>query len=300
MSALNSVKSKFGAITTALGPYKTIIQLVLYIVVAAIVVFSVYSLLFPPPDKFRQVILTDTRPANELGGRDGLVKPIDFRIDTGGEYSVSMWLYLSSWDYKAGSVKHVFSIASDGKPAGGRPEHVTMLGMLYPNENKMMIRVHQDAEGLGASGAGSGPDFTVRTNIDALYKGTMRPGAFATTVDYPICDINDLDLQKWINMTIVVMGRVIDVYIDGKLARSCVCPGTPISEQGKSFITLAANGGFGGAVSTCQMYGYALTPAAIYGIYQEGPAEKRGLDKRYGFIGFLAERLGLSIDYQGA
>jgi hypothetical protein len=296
-SALNAAKSRLASVGAALGPYKTIIQLVFYVAIAAIVVFSISTVLFPPPDKFQQVILTDTRGGDEL---NGLTKQLDPPMSTGGEYSLQLWIFISSWDYKAGQAKHVFSLASDGKPAGGRPEHVSMLGMLYPNENKMMIRVHQDKEGLGAAGAGGGQDFTVLTNIAALYKGTLTPGNFQTTMDYPICDINDIDLQKWVCLSIVVSGRVVDVYVDGKLSRSCVCPGVPIIETGKNSITLCANGGFGGALSTTRFYGYALTPAAVYALYQDGPAEKRGLDKRYGFIGWLAERAGLSIDYQGA
>jgi hypothetical protein len=218
---------------------------------------------------------------------------------TGGEYSLNFWMYISSWDYKAGQVMHVFSIASDGKPAGGRPDHVSMLGMLYPNENKMMIRVNQDTASLGAASEDMGPDFTVASNIAGLYKGTMSPGAFQTTTDYPICDIQDIDLQKWVCLSIVVSGRVIDVYVDGKLSRSCVCPGIPIVETGSNSIILGDNNGWGGAVSTVRFYGYALTPAAIYSLYQEGPAQKQGLDARYGFIGWIADRFGLSVNYNG-
>jgi hypothetical protein len=120
-------------------------------------------------------------------------------------------------------------------------------------------------------------------------------------MDFPICDITDLDLQRWLCLAIVVNGRVIDVFMDGKLARSCVCPGIPTIEQGANSLTLCKSGvSFGGLVSTTRFYGYALTPARIYELYQEGPAEKRGLDKRYGFIGWLAERIGLHIDYKGA
>jgi hypothetical protein len=243
-----------------------------------------------------QVVLTDTRNGPDFKGFNTLLKP---PMATGGDYSLQFWLYVNSWDYKAGQVKHVFSIASDGKPANGRPPHVSMLGMLYPNENKMMIRVNQDKTTLGGSGADTGPDFTVADNITALYKGTMSPGAHYGTTDYPICDIQDIDLQKWVCVGIVVSGRVVDIYVDGKLSRSCVCPGIPIVETGNNSITIGDNNGWGGAMSTVKFYGYALTPAAVNSFYQEGPAMKAGLDARFGFMGWLAERLGLNIDYSG-
>jgi len=121
------------------------------------------------------------------------------------------------------------------------------------------------------------------------------------SLDYPICDIVDIDLQRWLCITVVVSGRVVDVYMDGKLARSCVCPGIPTVETpgAQKVIMGKANQTFGGQFSTTRFYGYALSPARIYEIYQEGPAEKRGLDKRFGFIGWIGERLGLHIDYSG-
>lgn len=293
MSSMNAVKARLASIGATIGPYKNMIQLGLYVIVAAVVVYAIYTVLFPPPDKFQQNILTSTVNGSDLQGQTiALVPP----MATGGDYSLQFWLYLNSWDYKAGQVKHVFSIASDGKPAGGRPPHVSMLGMLYPNENKMMIRVNQDSETLSAANI-TDPDFTIADNISSLYKGTMTPGTFATTTNYPICDIQDLDLQKWVCLSIVVSGRVIDVYVDGKLSRSCVCPGVPIVEVGNNSIVLGDNNGFGGAMSTCNFYGYALTPAAVYSFYQEGPAIKAGLDARFGFIGWLAQTLGLNINY---
>jgi hypothetical protein len=293
MSAMNAAKARLNSVMAAAAPYKSMIQLGLYSIVAVLVVFSVYTVLFPPPDKYEQLILTDTRSASELDGSTTQLKP---PMSTGGEYSLQTWLFIKNWDTRSGNPKHVFTIYSDGKPASGRPEHATMIGVIYPNENKMMIRVFQETEGSGAQG---GQDLTVYSNLNELFKNKVAMSK--STLDFPVCDITDLDLQRWLCLAIVVNGRVIDVFLDGKLARSCVCPGIPTIEAGKNSIVLCKSGvSFGGLVSTTRFYGYALTPARIYELYQEGPAEKRGLDKRYGFIGWLAERIGLRVDYAGA
>jgi len=292
MSAMNAAKARLNSIAVAVGPYKGMIQLGLYALVAIIVVWSVYTVLFPPPDRYEQLILTDTRSTGDIAGAVTVLKP---PMNTGGEYSFQTWIYIQDWDHRSGAPKHVFTIHSDGKPASGRPEHATMIGVIYPNENKMMIRVHQETESSGKQG---GEDMTVYQNLNGLFKN--KKAMAKSSLDYPICDITDLDLQRWLCLTIVVNGRVIDVFMDGKLARSCVCPGIPTIEHGTNSLTLCKSGiSFGGLVSTTRFYGYALTPARIYEIYQEGPAEKRGLDKRYGFIGWLAERIGLHIDYTG-
>jgi hypothetical protein len=293
---MNSVKSKIPpGITNFVTTWKKEIQLFFYLIVAVGIIYTIYTVLFPPPDKLEQLLLTDTRAANELGGQQWQIFP---PVTSGGEYSISTWMNISSWDYRSGQVKHVFTLMADGKPAG-QPDYATMVGFLYPDQNKLAIRVHMDTASMGAASAGMDRDFTVIQNISDLYKGTAKLSSGGEGMDFPICDVSDLDLQKWICITIVVAGRVVDVYVDGKLARSCVCPGIPLAKDGNHFMTMADQGGWGGGISTTRFYGYALTPARIYDIYQEGPAEKRGLDKRYGFIGWLAERLGLTIDYAG-
>ena len=293
---MNAAKAKLAQFSATLAPYKDTIQLVLYVVVAAIIFYIIYAVLFPPPDMYEQVIIDQTKSAaGSLELREKLNKKI--QMETGGEYTFQTWIYISNFDYKAGQVKHVFTLSSDGKAANGRPEHHTMIGALYPNENKLMIRVYQDTTTLkGASAASQQPDFTVKSNTENLFSGSLGAGMFDNTVGLPICDIQDIDLQKWICLTVVVNGRVIDVYVDGKLARSCVTPGIPTVEKGNHFVSVGKFTGWGGNVSTTRVFGYALTPGKIYEIYQNGPATATGLDAKFGFAGWLAERLGIQMN----
>jgi hypothetical protein len=277
-----------------LSPYTEQIKLGLYVFVIVSVVYSIYVMLFPPPDRFEQIILTNARHATELGG---FQKRINVPITTGGEYSFQTWIYISDWTHRAGMPKHIFSIAGSNK-SGTSNDHVTMVGILYPNENKMMIRVHQDPNGTVPT---TGPDMTLLSNISNLFStGQIDGQMYGNASDFPICDIMDLDLQKWINLAITVNGRVVDVYVDGKLARSCVCPNIPtVVNSHHQYVVLGQSGGWGGSISTTRVFGYALTPAQIYQLYQVGPADGTGLDGKYGFLGFLLERIGIRIDYQG-
>lgn len=287
---MNAIKGKFAQASAAIAPFSSMIMLVVYLIVAALIFYSFYYTLFPAPDEHMQTIIPDTRSASQLN--ETILVNSNVTIETGGEYTFQTWIYVSNWDYKAGQPKHVFTIASDGKEANGRQPHYAMIGALYPNENKMMIRVYTDPT-TGTSAPSQGPDFTIKENTQNLFNGSVGMNMFDTSVGFPICDIHDIDLQKWICLTIVVNGRVIDVYVDGKLARSCVTNGIPTHEVGNSFVSLGKFTGWGGNISTTRMFGYALTPGKIYEIYQVGPSDTSGFDAKYGFLGWLGMNLGL-------
>jgi hypothetical protein len=205
------------------------------------------------------------------------------RVKSGGEYTLSFWMYISSWDYRAGLAKSVIQIVDSGMP-----EYALLNTILYPNESKLMVRVHTES-------TREGMDYTKFSNFDSLLSGSQNGAMFGPTVETPMCDLTDIDLQRWINITVSVNGRIVDVYYDGKLARSCVLPDIPVaSNTGRQAIAIGQKGGFGGKISGIQFFGYPLTPDRIYSLYQAGP---RGAA---GFIGFLADKLGIRINYSGA
>ncbi len=135
------------------------------------------------------------------------------RIRAGGEFTVSMWLYISSYDANGslGKPKPVFTISDTEQPTN----HL-MVGVLYPNENKMLIRAYtgDSNDQITKTGTGNGTyqSLTSGSNTNAFTSGM------------PQCDIQDIDMQRWINLVISVNGRIMDVYMDGKLARSCILP----------------------------------------------------------------------------
>jgi hypothetical protein len=206
------------------------------------------------------------------------------RVKTGGEYTLSFWMYISSWDYRAGLAKSVLQIVDSASPS-----NALLNTILYPNESKMMIRVRTE------SAAGGETDYTNFNNFNALLSGGQRGGMYGPTMESPMCDLVDIELQRWINITVSVNGRIVDVYYDGKLARSCVLPSIPVAPtNGRQAIAIGQKGGYGGKISGIQFFAYPLTPDRIYSIYQGGP---RGAA---GFIGYIADKLGIRINYSGA
>ena len=87
----------------------------------------------------------------------------------------------------------------------------------------------------------------------------------------PLCDLPEVDLQRWVNITVAVNGKTVDVYLDGKLSRSCVLPSFFKVDAGGYSANLLAYGGFGGQIATTTMYDSALNPEQVYKNYMAGP-----------------------------
>ena len=203
----------------------------------------------------------------------------------GGEFSVSMWVYIQNWNYRSGHNKHILSI--------GGTSFDTIRIYLAANKAQLRVRLHTHNAGSTTStvsGFQSGPSLVV--------SDTPTTPTFASTPDQPtenlnnasrdrtfnsletdsglldataLCDLPEIDLQKWVQVAIAVNGRTVDVYMDGKLARSCVLPTFYKVDQGGYQAQLLAYGGFGGFINSVQMYNYALTPSAVYNMYISGP-----------------------------
>jgi hypothetical protein len=82
------------------------------------------------------------------------------------------------------------------------------------------------------------------------------------------CDIVDIPLQRWVHIGIVLWNRSLDVYLNGKLARSCALRGIPNINDGNLYVT--QNGGFKGDMATLRYFSRALNASDIYDIYKQG------------------------------
>ena len=87
----------------------------------------------------------------------------------------------------------------------------------------------------------------------------------------PICDLPEIDLQRWTMITVVLSGRTIDVYLDGKLSRSCM--GASFYKVDPTGVkpVLTDRGGFDGYTGQTYVANYAMNPDEIYRAYLAGP-----------------------------
>ena len=83
------------------------------------------------------------------------------------------------------------------------------------------------------------------------------------------CTVRNFPLQKWVNLTVSLYGRTLDVYMDGKLVRTCILPGAAKTGTGGSIVVTPGNG-FDGWTSQTKYWPDATNPQQAYSIYKDG------------------------------
>jgi len=83
------------------------------------------------------------------------------------------------------------------------------------------------------------------------------------------CNVANVPIQKWVNLLISVYGRTLDVYIDGKLVKTCLLPGIAMVNQNAD-VYITPKGGFNGWTSKFQYWANSLNPQDAWNIYTQG------------------------------
>ena len=187
----------------------------------------------------------------------------------GGEYSVSTWVYVTNWGVNKGYNKPFLRL--NGGSSNGYETLVMYLGQ---NVSNLGIRVSTDSLKLDA-----GQLNKIRPANGSSYGSTPY-----TDMDITKCDIESIDLQRWVNITAVLDGRTIDVYIDGKLSRSCVLNSMFKVSGDSAKLCLGGPTGFGGLIGQTQVANYAYSPDQVYRIYQNGPFDTSMWTKVAGYL----------------
>lgn len=90
------------------------------------------------------------------------------------------------------------------------------------------------------------------------------------------CDVENIPLQKWVHLVYVLNNRSVDIYINGKLERTCILQGIPVNMQNDK-LTVNYNNGFYGKMGKLQYFTSTLTPEEIAKLYISGPTGSSGL-----------------------
>jgi len=93
----------------------------------------------------------------------------------------------------------------------------------------------------------------------------------STTTETSIhrCMVANIPIQKWVNILISTYGRSLDIYIDGKLVRTCVLPGVARIESSTP-VYITPNGGFSGWTAKFQYWPESCDPQKAWNIYKAG------------------------------
>lgn len=196
------------------------------------------------------------------------------KLFEGGEFTVSTWIYVNNWSYRSGFNKSIINV--------GGPNFDTIRIYLGGNKPKVSVRLHS-REKSGASTSVSATPSTMAAPTPSTSQGesldkAMLNGTFNVLQtdsglldSSPICDLPEIDLQRWVNLVVAVNGKTVDSYVDGKLVRSCVLPNNFKVDAGGYSANLLSYGGFGGQIANTTMFDAALNPETVYKNYMAGP-----------------------------
>jgi hypothetical protein len=166
-------------------------------------------------------------------------------------FAYSIWFYINDFNYRYGEPKVIFGRM--GSPSSSKSGSVMGLSGLDPCPAVVLGAVENSLDiSLGC--------FPGINQVPTTQGGK--------TVVHT-CRVANVPVQKWVNLTISVYGRSLDVYIDGKLVKTCLLPGVAnINKNADVYVTPI--GGFDGWTSRFQYYPNSLNPQEAYNIYTKG------------------------------
>ncbi len=107
--------------------------------------------------------------------------------------------------------------------------------------------------------------FKASTNTIQIFP---RSGAPVSGED---CEIAEFPLQKWVNLIISFNGSAMDVYVDGKLVKSCVVNnGSKIQETKKIILGDRSKTEDVGFITNVKLKAASIAPQEAWDIYSEG------------------------------
>ena len=89
--------------------------------------------------------------------------------------------------------------------------------------------------------------------------------------DGNVCEIAEFPLQKWVNLIISFNGAAMDVYVDGKLVKSCVVnSGSRIGETQSIVLGHADANNDVGFITNVKLKAAPIAPQEAWDIYSQG------------------------------
>lgn len=205
------------------------LQSIILAVIVILVIFLIINMLTSKSNKLSSM---------QDGNVEKIIPASDLSSSTNNtsNFTYSVWFYIEDWTYRYGQEKVILTrIDSDRNPS---PQ--IALGAFQNNLN-VSLQTYPDGSNTDTS------------SVSQTHN----------------CNIKNVPIQSWVNALISVNGRTLDVYIDGKLVRTCVMPGVArIAANAPVIIT--PGGGFSGYTAEIKYWPNATNPQEAWNIYRSG------------------------------
>ncbi len=221
---------------------------ILYVIIVLVLLYIIYQYATSEINMLNKNVTT--------GNTTVTLNPTELnRKFDSGNFTYSLWFYIEDWNYRYGEIKELIARSNTIPNTNTTQEGMTTLGesmddisekqpcpflMLSPKENNIIIAV------------------TCYTKESTSDVGVVH-----------YMEIANIPIQRWCNVFFSVYGRTLDVYIDGKLVRTGILPGTAkITPNANIYLT--PNGGFKGWTSKLQYWNMASNPQDAWDVYSAG------------------------------
>ena len=186
----------------------------------------------------KQLIVIPQDPQSE--GAVTIARSVN--ADEGIEFTWSVWVFIDDLTYNSGKYRCVFYKGNDYAK--------------NPNAN--------DSETQGLNFPNNAPGLYLSPNTNDL---VVMMNTFNVINEEII--INDIPINKWVNVIIRCKNNTLDVYVNGSIIKSHELHGVPKQNYGDVYV--APNGGFSGYISNLWYYNYALGISEIQRLVNKGP-----------------------------
>jgi hypothetical protein len=166
-------------------------------------------------------------------------------------FAYSVWFYINDWNYRYGEPKVIFGRM--GSPSTSGSGSIQGVNGVDPCPAVVLGAVENN----------------ISVSLGCYPGANQEPTTTGGTTIVHTCNLANIPIQKWVNLIVSVYGRTMDLYIDGKLVRTCLLPGVA-SVNNNSNIYVTPNGGFDGWTSKLQYYPNSLNPQDAWNIYTKG------------------------------
>lgn len=160
----------------------------------------------------------------------------------GNLYSYSMWIYINDYVRGYGDYKNIISRSNKDE-----------------NIDTKIPSIQNDA-------VIEAPGIYLDKKMNKLIAYTSVINSSAN-----VCEVNNIPLNKWNHIVYVLNQNNVDLYLNGKLEKSCVING--IANTNTAYkLYIGKDTGFNGKFAQIQYFTEAIEPSKVTELYNKGPS----------------------------
>ena len=174
-------------------------------------------------------------------------------VPKSADFTYSLWVFIKDYNYNYGQEKFI---------------------LMLPN-----------ADNFAASNEFSFQLYLDNFQSDLICKIRDSVG---TAISHTTCKVESIPLQRWTHILVSHRNKALDMYIDGKLVKTCtlsgpylmpsgttapkllVCPTAAVAKKSAASTAPNTGPGFRGFLGNMRYYTRAIQPREAYQIYKEG------------------------------